>query len=244
MLQQLLLEEEEQVKQDEWEVIRQVDREHERIMRSSVRHIFRRAQRGLLYERSATSVVRLRRLERELRIAIMRELGEEHGGAWDLYNSNIWSRGHNVREVEDSSVLMTLNCPPPPGNEKDDVPSTRWTPDYLQSILRVLYSRNIFPEDTIPMSMNYRPLCPCLVAQASGARILGGTKPLTCTHFAEPRTKPCDRSMYGAFSNITAACCRSAWLRINHVSSNTLSTDILLPIFIAHESAILYSSFQ
>lgn len=198
-------------------------------MRTSFREVFEDAQQGRLWEADATSVTRLRTLERTLRKAVTRDMGE-HSRAWELYNSNIWER-QGLDDVEDSSCIMILNCPPPPGSERADTPNSRWCSDYLQSVMVVLHRKGLFPQDLIPISMNYRPLCPCLVAEARAVRILGGSKPLTCTHFAETRTKSCDRSLYGAFTTITAACARSAWLRINHVritcsQSNLPSVDV------------------
>ena len=216
-----------------------VKREYSKLMRGSVRRVFRAAYRGELYR---TPVLRLQRaaeklptLERAIREAMVEDgaVSSKLSARWQLYNSNLFpgKAGAHSR-CENSPVVMTLNCAPVDDGSHccRNGHGPLWTPDYLTNIVTVLKDDGYFPPSVVPLCLEYRSVCPLCVAltvhdnvslddinsQGRGPSSFLGWH---CGSYGEQHTTSEDRALFGAFASVVHGSATMSWVHVAHAKS-------------------------
>lgn len=87
--------------------------------------------------------------------------------------------------IEESPVSITLNCAPPPEESQacvcpeDGSPASMpptWTPDYVTAILDALTAEGLWPSGVVPLVVEYRCVCPALLAYSETLDSMEGAK--------------------------------------------------------------------
>lgn len=123
----------------------------------------------------------------------------------------------------------------------------------MQAIIEVLRENNAWPQEVVPLCIEYRSCCPLLIALSiPGAPASldvvneGGKGPSSmlgwhCGSYAEAHTEKKDRALFGSFSSVVHGAATASWLRILHAKSPAaLGTKD----FIAEDPAVARRQFH
>ena len=158
-----------------------------RLMENEVADVFRQASSQLFRQESAT--VKLQKLQAALRGALLAGgVRPDIAARWELYNSNLFPAHWSMDApppIEESPVSITLNCAPPPEESQacvcpeDGSPASMpptWTPDYVTAILDALTAEGLWPSGVVPLVVEYRCVCPALLAYSETLDSMEGAK--------------------------------------------------------------------